>query len=69
LPGDESPDVGTGAERETAGVERTAEVERRLARYAEELARWGSRTNLVGSTEPDAIRRSEERRVGKECGS
>ncbi len=35
----------------------SADVERRLARYAEELASWGSRINLVGSTEPAAIRR------------
>jgi 16S rRNA (guanine527-N7)-methyltransferase len=33
-----------------------AEVERRLSRYAEELAAWGSRMNLVGSTAPAAIR-------------
>jgi 16S rRNA (guanine527-N7)-methyltransferase len=37
-----------------------ADVERRLARYAEELATWGARTNLVGSTEPEAIARHIE---------
>jgi 16S rRNA (guanine527-N7)-methyltransferase len=28
----------------------------RIDRYLEELRRWGGRTNLVGSTDPDALR-------------
>ena len=31
-----------------------------LRLYLEELTRWGARTNLVGSTEPDALRRHVE---------
>jgi 16S rRNA (guanine527-N7)-methyltransferase len=38
------------------GPELSEDLERRLSRYAEELAAWGSRTNLVGSTAPEAIR-------------
>ena len=36
---------------------RSAELEAGLAAFARELVRWGSRMNLVGSTEPDALER------------
>ena len=36
---------------------RSAELEAGLAAFAAELVRWGSRMNLVGSTEPAALER------------
>ena len=36
---------------------RSAELEAGLAAFAAELVRWGSRMNLVGSTEADALER------------
>jgi 16S rRNA (guanine527-N7)-methyltransferase len=38
-------------------VRRTPQLEVDLAAFAAELARWGARMNLVGSTEPAALKR------------
>lgn len=39
---------------------RTAALDAALGAFARELARWGARMNLVGSTEPSAIQRHIE---------
>jgi 16S rRNA G527 N7-methylase RsmG len=41
-------------------VNRTAALEAALQRFVAELQRWGSRMNLVGSTEPGEIARHIE---------
>jgi 16S rRNA (guanine527-N7)-methyltransferase len=55
--GADAPKPRRAARATPQAREWSADVERRVARYAEELARWGSRINLVGSTEPAALRR------------